>query len=197
MTDLQGLDAYVRTYLADTRAGLEDGYVLDGFRTLIPVLLRARSEGRTIFFFGNGGSAATSSHMAQDLGKLTIREGRVRFRTYSLADPTPLILAWANDSAYSEIFAEQVKSLAVRGDVAIGISGSGNSPNVLRGLEEARAKGATTVGLIGTGGGKMRGLCDIPIVVPSSNMQHIEDFHHILLHLLTAYLRDEQPPPAG
>jgi D-sedoheptulose 7-phosphate isomerase len=197
MTDLQGLDAYVRTYLADTRAGLADGYVLEGFRQLVPVLLRARSEGRTIFFFGNGGSAATSSHMAQDLGKLTIREGRARFRTYSLADPTPLILAWANDSAYSEIFAEQVKSLAVRGDVAIGISGSGNSPNVLRGLEEARARGATTVGLIGSGGGKMRALCDIPIVVPSSNMQHIEDFHHILLHLLTAYLRDEQPPPAG
>ncbi len=197
MTELEGLEPYVRSYLAETRAGLDESYILEGFRRLLPVLLKARSEGRTIFFFGNGGSAATSSHMAQDLGKLTIKEGRPRFRTQSLADAMPLILAWANDASYAEVFAEQIKSQARRGDVAIGLSGSGNSPNVLRALEEARALGATTVGLIGSGGGKMRPLCDIPIVVPSANMQHIEDLHHLLLHLLTAYLRDHPPPPAG
>lgn len=197
MTELPHLDRYVRTYLADTRAGLEEAYILDGFRRLLPALLKARDEGRAVYFFGNGGSAATASHMAQDLGKLTIREGGRRFRTHSLADPTPLILAWANDASYAEIFAEQIRSHGQRGDVAIGISGSGNSPNVLRGLEEARKLGLTTVGLIGTGGGKMKPLCDIPIVVPSSNMQHIEDLHHILLHLLTAYLRDEHPASAG
>jgi D-sedoheptulose 7-phosphate isomerase len=197
MTELPGLDRYVRTYLADTRSALEDGYVLDGLRRLVPVLLRARQEGRSVLFFGNGGSAATASHMSQDLGKLTIKGSGRRFRTQSLADPIPLLLAWANDASYAEVFAEQVKSHGSRGDVAIGISGSGNSPNVLRGLEEARKLGLTTVGFIGTGGGKMRALCDIPIVVPSSNMQHIEDLHHILLHLVTAYLRDEHPPPDG
>jgi len=197
MSDHSGLEPYVRTYLAETRSALEEGYLLEGLRRLVPVLLKARAEGRSVFFFGNGGSAATSSHMSQDLGKLTIVEGRKRFRSASLADPLPLILAWANDRSYAEVFAEQVKSQGRPGDVAIGISGSGNSPNVLRALEEARKLGLTTVGLIGMGGGKMRALCDVAIVVPSQNMQHIEDAHHILLHLVTAYLRDEHPPPDG
>jgi len=197
MTELAGLDAYVQRYVAETRAALEQPYLLEGLRRLVPVLLKARSDGRAIFFFGNGGSAATSSHMSQDLGKLTILPGKRRFRSLSLTDPLPLILAWANDSSYAEVFAEQVKSHGRAGDVAIGVSGSGNSPNVLRALEEARKLGMTTVGLIGMGGGKMRALCDLPIVVPSANMQHIEDAHHILLHLVTAYLRDEHPAPDG
>jgi len=197
MTDLAGLERYVGSYLAETRSALDGPYLLEGLRRLVPVLVKARAEGRTVFFFGNGGSAATSSHMSQDLGKLTIVEGRRRFRSTSLADPLPLILAWANDRSYAEVFAEQVKSQGRAGDVAVGISGSGNSPNVLRALEEARKLGLTTVGLIGMGGGKMRALCDVPIVVPSNNMQHIEDVHHILLHLVTAYLRDEQPAPDG
>ncbi len=197
MTELAGLERYVRDYVAQTRSALEGAYVLEGLRAVVPLLLKARADGRTIFFFGNGGSAATSSHMSQDLGKLTIVEGRKRFRSVSLTDALPLILAWANDRSYAEVFSEQVKSQLRPGDVAIGISGSGNSPNVLRALEEARRLGATTVGLIGMGGGKMRPLCDVAIVVPSDNMQHIEDVHHILLHLLTAYLRDEHPAPNG
>jgi D-sedoheptulose 7-phosphate isomerase len=197
MTDLSGLDRYVRTYLAETKSALAEPYLLEGLRAVVPVLLKARSEGRTIFFFGNGGSAATSSHMSQDLGKLTIVEGKKRFRSLSLTDPLPLILAWANDRSYAEVFAEQVKSHGRPGDVAIGISGSGNSPNVLRALEEAHKLGMTTVGFIGMGGGKMRPLCDVAIVVPSQNMQHVEDAHHILLHLVTAYLRDEHPAPDG
>jgi D-sedoheptulose 7-phosphate isomerase len=197
MNDFSGLERYVRTYVADTKAALDENLLMDGLRKVVPVLLKARAEGRSVFFFGNGGSAATSSHMSQDLGKLTIVPGKRRFRSQSLTDPLPLILAWANDASYAEVFAEQVKSQGRSGDVAIGISGSGNSPNVLRGLEEARRLGLTTVGLIGMGGGKMRSLCDVPIVVPSGNMQHIEDVHHILLHLLTAYLRDEHPAPDG
>ncbi len=197
MSGLEGLEGYVRSYVADTRAAIEAPYLLDGLRQVVPLLLKARSEGHTVFFFGNGGSAATSSHMSQDLGKLTIAPGKRRFRTVSLTDALPLILAWANDSSYAEVFAEQVKSHGRPGDVAIGISGSGNSPNVLRALEEARRTGMTTVGLIGMGGGKMKPLCDVAIVVPSGNMQHIEDVHHILLHLLTAYLRDQHPPSEG
>jgi D-sedoheptulose 7-phosphate isomerase len=197
MTDLSSLDQYLRTYLAETKAAIEQPYLLEGLRAVVPVLLKARSEGRTIFFFGNGGSAATSSHMSQDLGKLTIVEGKKRFRSLSLTDPLPLILAWANDRSYAEVFAEQVKSQGRPGDVAVGISGSGNSPNVLRALEEAHKLGMTTVGFIGMGGGKMKPLCDVAIVVPSQNMQHIEDVHHILLHLVTAYLRDKHPAPDG
>jgi D-sedoheptulose 7-phosphate isomerase len=197
MGGLGGLERYVRTYVNDTKAALEAPYLLAGLGEVVPLLLKARAGGHTVFFFGNGGSAATSSHMSQDLGKLTIVSGKKRFRTLSLADPLPLILAWANDASYAEIFAEQVKSQGRPGDIAIGISGSGNSPNVLRALEEARRLGMTTVGLIGMGGGKMKPLCDVAIVVPSGNMQHIEDVHHIALHLLTAYLRDEHPAPDG
>ncbi|MDE1820000.1 MAG: SIS domain-containing protein [Euryarchaeota archaeon] len=184
---------YTERYVHETIECLKAPYVAEGISKVAERVVKARAEGRNIFFFGNGGSAATSSHMSQDLGKLTIVEGKPRFRTLSLTDPLPLILAWANDKSYSEIFAEQVKSHGRPGDIAIGISGSGNSPNVLRGLEEARKLGMTTIGLIGMGGGKMKPLCDIPIVVPSNNMQHIEDLHHILLHLLTSFLRDEHP----
>jgi D-sedoheptulose 7-phosphate isomerase len=196
-TSPEGLTAYVRRYLEETRAALSESYVTEGLSRLAPELIRARADDRAVFFFGNGGSAATAGHMSQDLGKLTIVDGGKRFRTSSLADPVSLLLAWANDKAYSEVFAEQIRSQGRSGDIAIGISGSGNSPNVLRALEEARKIGMTTVGFIGMGGGKMKALCDIPIVVPSHNMQHIEDLHHLMLHLVTAYLRDEAPPPAA
>jgi len=187
--------SYVHRYLGETEGALRDGFLAEGISRAIPVLLKARDEGHTLFFFGNGGSASTASHMAQDIAKLTITEGGKRFRTDSLADHMSVILAWANDSNFSEIYAEQVKSRGQAGDVAIGISGSGNSPNVLRALEEAHKLGMTTVGFIGRGGGKMKALCDVSIVVPSDNMQHIEDLHHIMLHLVASYLRDEAPAP--
>ena len=85
--------------------------------------------------------------------------------------------------------------LAVEGDVAFGISGSGNSPNVLRAMETAARMGLTTIGLTGMGGGKLKGASQVPIVVPSNSMQHIEDAHLLICHLLTAYLRDEVPAP--
>ena len=188
---------YVHRYVEETEAALRSPFLGEGIAQAIPVLIKARNEGRTLYFFGNGGSASTASHMAQDLAKLTISEGRKRFRTHSLTDHMSVILAWANDSNFAEIYAEQIKSHGQPGDVAIGISGSGNSPNVLRGLEEARRLGMSTIGFIGTGGGKMRALCDVPVIVPSNNMQHIEDVHHLMLHLICSYLRDEAPGPVG
>jgi D-sedoheptulose 7-phosphate isomerase len=187
---------YVHRYIEETEAALRDPSIADGISRAVSLVLKAREAGHTIFFFGNGGSASTASHMAQDLAKLTIVEGRMRIRTHSLSDHVSMILAVGNDVNFAEIYAEQIKSLGRPGDVALGISGSGNSPNVLRALEEARKLGMATVGFIGTGGGKMKTLCDVPVIVPSSNMQHIEDLHHILLHLLAAYLRDEAPAAA-
>jgi D-sedoheptulose 7-phosphate isomerase len=186
---------YARRYLEETEAALRDPSVPDGIVRAVALMLKAREEGRTIFFFGNGGSSSTASHMAQDVAKLTIAEGKKRIRTHSLADHISLILAVGNDASFAEIYAEQIKSHGRPGDIALGISGSGNSPNVLRALEEARKLGMTTVGFIGTGGGKMTALCDVSIIVPSSNMQHIEDLHHIMLHLVASYLRDETPVP--
>ncbi len=188
----KSLEEYVHGYVAETVASVNAPYLLEGLGELTELFSRARKDGSTIFFFGNGGSASTGSHLANDLAKLTIAPGQPRFRCLSLSDPVPTLLAWANDLAYAEVYAEQLKNLGRPGDVAVGISGSGNSPNVLRGLEEARKLGMVTVGLIGMGGGKQKALCDRAVVVPSQNMQHIEDAHLILGHLLCSYFRDER-----
>ena len=193
MTGLEGLEAYVRTYVAETKASLGDAYLFDAMRRIVPLLLKSRADGRTIFFFGNGGSASTASHFVVDIGKATIRGDGKRFRCVALVDNVESLTAWGNDADYSKVFSEQLKGLAQSGDVAIGISGSGNSPNVLEAVRVARTMGLTTVGLTGMGGGKLKELVDVPLVVPSNSMQHIEDVHLLVCHLLTAYLRDEQP----
>jgi D-sedoheptulose 7-phosphate isomerase len=102
----------------------------------------------------------------------------------SLADNVPMLTAWGNDTSYENIFAGQMENFIQAGDVAFGISGSGNSPNVLRALELARKVGATTVGLTGCGGGKMKDLLDCSIIIPSHHMQQVEDAHLILAHLI-------------
>ena len=193
MTGLEGLEAYVRTYVAETKAALLEPYLFEAMRRIVPMLLKSRTDGRTVFFFGNGGSASTASHFVVDIGKATIRGDGKRFRCVALVDSVESLTAWANDTDYSKVFAEQLKGLAHAGDVAVGISGSGNSPNVLEGVRTARALGLATVGLTGMGGGKLKELVDVPLVVPSNSMQHIEDVHLLVCHLLTAYLRDEQP----
>jgi D-sedoheptulose 7-phosphate isomerase len=151
-------------------------------------LLRVYDEGRTVFLFGNGGSAALASHFACDLGKGTLAacNGSKRFRAIALTDNLPLITAWANDSSYDNIFAEQLQNLTTAGDIAFAISGSGNSPNVLRALETARASKVMTIGLTGYSGGQMKMLCDYCIIVPSDNMQVIEDFHLSVCHAVFA-----------
>lgn len=191
----EGLEAYVRRYVAETKAALQDGYLTEAVDRIVPVFLDARKAGRTIFFFGNGGSASTASHFVVDIGKATIRGDGRRFRCIALVDNVESVTAWANDSEYPKVFSEQLVTLAEPGDVAVGISGSGNSPNVLRGVEAARKHGLATIGLTGMGGGKLKDLVDIPLVVPSNSMQHIEDVHLLVCHLLTAYLRDEAPAP--
>ena len=196
MSGLEGLEPYLRRYVAETKAALEESYLLEAMRKFVPVLLKARADGRTIFFFGNGGSASTASHFVVDIGKATIRGDGKRFRCVALVDNVESLTAWANDTEYSKVFAEQLKGLAVAGDVAVGISGSGNSPNVLDACRAARNLGMTSVGLTGMGGGKLKELVDVPLVVPSNSMQHIEDVHLLVCHLLTAYLRDEQPSTA-
>lgn len=154
------------------------------------ILHRAYQTDHTVFTFGNGGSAALASHLASDLGKAThipgprSVAGTKRLRILSLTENVPMLTAWANDTGYENVFAGQMENFIQAGDVAFGISGSGNSPNVLRALELARKVGATTVGLVGHGGGKMKDLLDCAIVVPSNHMQQVEDAHVILAHLI-------------
>ena len=153
------------------------------------VLFRAYDAGHSVYLFGNGGSAALASHMACDLGKGTVNGSPKRFRITALTDNVPLITAWANDSCYEEIFSQQIENCVTPGDVAFAISGSGNSPNVLNALRVARRMGATTVGISGFHGGRMKELCDFCIVVPCDNMQIIEDLHVCISHALFTMIR--------
>ena len=201
MTDTASLAPFVRRYVEETRAALDAPYLLEGLERIVPILLKARTDDRTIFFLGNGGSASTASHFVTDIAKVaggTEPRGKGRrFRCLALNDNIPGLTAWANDVDYARVFAGPLRSLAERGDVVVAISGSGNSPNVLEAVRVAREMGLTTVGLTGIGGGKLKGMVDVALVVPSNSMQHTEDVHLVVLHLLTAYLRDEQAVPAG
>ena len=188
---------YVRRYVEETHAALADPYLARAIEQIVPVLLEARAADRTIYFFGNGGSASTASHFVVDIGKATIRGDHRRFKCVALVDNVETLTAWANDAEYSRVFSEPLATLAVAGDVAFGISGSGNSPNVLEAMHTAKRLGLRTIGLTGIGGGKLKGAVEVPVVVPSNSMQHVEDVHLLICHLLTAYLRDEAPVPAG
>ncbi len=161
------------------------------------VLLDAYRDGHMVYLFGNGGSAALASHFACDLGKGTLNGTGKRFRVLALTDNVPLMTAWANDSGYEDVFAEQLANLVCQGDVAFAISGSGNSPNVLRALAVARDAGAITVGLSGFQGGKMKELCDVCLVVPSDNMQIIEDLHVCSAHALFTTIKAKICHAAG
>ena len=158
---------------------------------LLAVFLQAYDRGRTIFLFGNGGSAALASHMSCDLGKGTAPAAGKRLRAVALTDNAALITAWANDSRYEDIFAEQLENLLDPGAVACAISPSGNSPTILAPLHFARQAGATTAGITGFHGGEMKSLCDVCVVVPSDNMQIIEDLHLAIAHSVFRALRHQ------
>jgi D-sedoheptulose 7-phosphate isomerase len=155
----------------------------DGIDQIANTLVGAYEAGRTVFLCGNGGSASLASHFACDLGKGTAYcNGGKRFRALSLTDNLPTLTAWANDSSYEDVFSEQLRNFVQPGDVALAISCSGNSKNVLNALQVAREAGATTVGISGFQGGEMQSLCDICVIVPSNNMQIIEDLHVAMAH---------------
>lgn len=166
---------------------------LEGIQKIAERLHKAYENDRTIFIFGNGGSASTASHMAADFGKGTLKNvynaREKRLRVISLTDNVASMTAFANDLSYDDMFSQQLHNLVQRGDVVIGISGSGNSPNVIKALMHAKQSGATTIGLLGFGsGGKAKAFCDHALVVPSNNYGIIEDFHASLGHVLTTML---------
>ncbi|RKY62601.1 MAG: phosphoheptose isomerase [Candidatus Latescibacterota bacterium] len=151
---------------------------------MIKAFLKAYEEGKRIFFFGNGGSAATASHFCEDLGKGTLSgpEDKKRIKAISLTDNTPYITAWANDEGYEVIFEQQLANLAEPGDIAVGISGSGNSANVLRAIDYANRTGLFTIGMTGYDGGKLGKMVRIHVHVPSFDMGLVEGVHLLLVH---------------
>ena len=175
--------------------GVLDRLPRDDIHSVIALLQYARANGRQVFILGNGGSAATASHFACDLGKGTICGGRQRFRVMALTDNMPLFSAWANDTGYENVFSQQLANWAQVGDVVIAISGSGNSANVLHAVRQARSTGAVTVGLTGFHGGQLKGLVDVKVVVPCDCMEQIEDVHLIVEHLICTILRQPEDEP--
>ncbi len=155
----------------------------------IELLLEARDRGRRVYVMGNGGSAATATHLASDLMKTAQVAGLEPLRVLALTDNTSLLTAWANDTAYERIYAEQVAALVDPGDVVIAISASGNSPNIVAGVMAAAAKGARTIGLLGFDGGESRALVDIAIHTPCHNYGLVEDSHSAIGHAMTAAIR--------
>ena len=155
----------------------------------VDVLLDARARGATVFFCGNGGSASTASHFACDLGKNTAHPRRGRFRTVALTDNVAALTAWGNDHGYDRVFVEQARTLMRAGDVLVAISGSGNSPNVLRAVEYARSLGNRVIGLIGFAGGRLKDLADVALIVPGRTIEQAEDGHLILNHAICTAIR--------
>ena len=150
----------------------------------------ASSKGRMIFFAGNGGSAATASHFAQDIGEIVRKVGGKPFRTLSLNDHSAALTAISNDYDYSQVFALQMANHIQAGDVLVVISASGNSPNVIKAVELAKERKATTIGLVGFDGGKLAKMCDIVVCVKTEKGEYgpVEDVHMVLDHMITSYL---------
>ena len=154
-------------------------------------ILEAYKTGNRIFVFGNGGGSSTSAHFVCDLAKGTITEGRPRLKAISLAENIPLLTAWANDTDYTNTFGEQLKNLVEKGDVVIGLSGSGMSPNVINAFHVANDAEAISILLSGFDGGNALNAAADAIVVPSTDMQQIEDVHMILTHIIFRCLKRE------
>lgn len=174
---------YVRR-LQDELAKVDAGEV----KILADWIYEAWEQGTTVYFFGNGGSGTTASHMSEDLGKSSLRESdlrdesKKRLRVMSLTDNLGWILAVGNDVGYDQIFVQQLMNYGRPGDVAVGISGSGNSPNVLNAIDWANRHGLKTFGLTGFSGGKLRGLAHKSMHVPLDDMGMVESVHLALFH---------------
>ena len=154
----------------------------------VSFLYNAWKQRRQVFIIGNGGSASTASHMANDLSKATIIPGLHRMRVIALTDNISIITAWANDTSFDNIFREQLENLLEPEDVVLGISASGNSPNILRALDYARRNAAITIGWTGNNGGAMKGMVDLAWRIPTDNVGLIESCHLFFDHLVTTEL---------
>jgi D-sedoheptulose 7-phosphate isomerase len=177
-------DAYLR-YLTTVLQGIDTKEI----GRFIETLLDARERGAMIFFIGNGGSAATASHFANDLA-IGTNDYEKPFRVCALTDNVAVMTAIGNDFGYEDIFSRQLRVLGKRGDVLVAISASGNSPNLLKAFEAARSAGIRTVALTAFDGGKMRQMADEGVHVPTALKEYgpAEDAHMVLDHLVGAYL---------
>jgi D-sedoheptulose 7-phosphate isomerase len=160
----------------------------------LKILQAAYENDGKIFLIGNGGSAAISSHFANDLNKTVFGyrgdKKAKRFQAISLADNTSALTAWSNDVGFESVFAEQLKNFAQEKDILFAISSSGNSPNIIKAAEVAKNLNMAVIGLAGFDGGKLLSLADAKIHVPSSKYQIVESAHDDICHLITTYFEE-------
>lgn len=174
---------WITDYLAAQRAA-HDSISVEKVAGLTEQIRLAAAQNRQIFVFGNGGSAANTSHFATDLGKGASDKSGRRFRVLSLNDNVSWMTALANDYDYSEVFAGQLKKYGQMGDVALGISVSGNSPNVVKALEWAKANGLVTLALVGAKRGRMAEIADHVLVINDTHYGRVEDAQMTVCHLM-------------
>jgi len=182
----QAMRDYARDYL-ERSLKVQATLPIEEMARLIEILITARDERRQVFLCGNGGSASTASHLAAWLGKDGSKSGKHRFRVVSLNDNIPWLTSLANDEEYSSVFVEQLKNYGQPDDVLIAISGSGNSPNVIRAIEWANERGILTVGITGRPGGKLGKMAKLPIFVESGHLGHVEEGHFLIQHLVSYF----------
>ncbi len=173
-------------YLAEIMSKMDTGQI----EALIKTMIQARERGARIFFVGNGGSAATASHFANDIA-IGTRSWDKPFKALSLCDNVAVLSAVGNDDGYDQIFVQQLTVLMEEGDVLVAISASGNSPNVVKAVEYANVNGGITIGLTGFDGGELKRAASLNVHVPSSKGEYgpVEDLHMVLDHLVGAYLK--------
>lgn len=157
------------------------------FESLVEELRSAYERQAHIFICGNGGSAATASHFVCDLNKGVSFRRDKRFKVICLNDNMPTVLAYANDVSYDDVFVEQLKNFICENNLVIGLSGSGNSVNVLKAIEYANKCGARSFGICGYGGGKLKETAHKSLVIDSRDMQKVEDIHLVIFHCIAQY----------
>ncbi|MGB5844103.1 MAG: SIS domain-containing protein [Anaerolineales bacterium] len=181
---------FVNTYIDELKMTL-DQLSEEVIEQVLDILHEARLDNRQVFILGNGGSASTASHFVCDLGKNTRVQGTPNFRVMGLTDNMALFSALANDEGYENVFSQQLGNHLQPGDVVIGISTSGNSPNVINAMHFANTMGAQTIGFTGFTSGDLGSMVDIDLHVPSHSIEQVEDIHLVLEHLITKALRDK------
>ena len=169
--------------IATMQAVLADETISDALVTIAELTAEAMQSGHKLLIAGNGGSAADAQHLVAEF-VVRLTDTRPALRAIALTTDSSILTACGNDFGFDAIFARQIEALGQPGDIFLGISTSGNSPNILKALEQARKVGIITVGFSGSGGGKMRDLCDYNIVIPSSVTMNIQESHLALEHIL-------------
>lgn len=179
----------IKAYISEIQR-IVDELPRENIQKCIDLVMLTYNQNGQIFVMGNGGSAATASHIANDLGKGAAHLGH-RPRVISLTDNVSTMTAWSNDVCYEDVFVEQLKGLVNPGDLVIGISASGNSENVLRAIRHANTTGCKTIGWTGFGGGQLAKMTDISVIVDSHEYGPVEDVHMILNHILCKSIHGE------